>query len=129
MNLAIIQRLVISGCRGKIDRRVASSILYGRTVIKAGFPAHYMIHGKSFHDFTTRSEKLNSKENECDIADNASAFQMKTRSSRRNRTIISDTILKSNVSLSYEELERFLTRACNEKKHMFEGNFCFRRGL
>jgi len=118
MNLAIIQRLVISGCRGKIDRRVVSSILYGRTVIKAGFPVHYarMIHGKSFHDFTVRSEKLNSKENECDITDNASAFQMKTRSSRRNRTIISDTILKSNVSLSCEELERYLTQACNEKK-------------
>lgn len=110
MNLAMIQRLVISGCRSKIDinayRMVAPSlsVLHGRTeVIKAGFPVPHtcMIHGKSFHDSTIRSEKINSKESGCGIADNVSTFQMKTRPSRRNRTIISDTSPKYNVSLYF----------------------------
>ncbi|XP_077254923.1 required for meiotic nuclear division protein 1 homolog isoform X1 [Temnothorax americanus] len=107
MSLAMIQRLVIASCRGKIDidglRRVASSpgILHGRTaVINTWFPpTHYtrVIHRKPFHDSAIRSERINAKENEREVVDNISTFQIKKGPSRRNRVAISDKVLKSNA--------------------------------
>jgi len=109
MSLAVIQKLVISSCRGKIDinacRKIVSSlnILQERTsVIKAAFPVcrTCIIHTRHFHDSAIRLEKINPKENGIDVIDNISTFQIKKRPSRRNRVVISDDkILKSNVSL------------------------------
>jgi len=105
----MIQRLVISSCRGKIDinacRKIVPSlnILQGRTsVIKTEFPVYRtcIIHKRHFHDSAIRVEKINPKENGIDVIDNISTFQIKKRPPRRNRVVISDDkILKSNVSL------------------------------
>jgi len=101
----MIQRLVVSSCRGKINidayRRVASSlsVSYGRiAVIRPEFPAHYTctIH-RFLHDSAIRSEKINPKANGCDIVDTISTFQIKKSPSRRNRIVINDTILKPNT--------------------------------
>lgn len=114
MSLAMIQRLVISSCRGKADidayRRIVPSlsILRGTTVVKAVFPVHYICitHQRLFYDSTVRLEKINSKENGTVITDDISTFQIKKRSSRRNRAIINDDkILKSNVSSLYQDKE------------------------
>jgi len=107
MSLAVIQKLVISSCRGKIDnacRKIVSSlnILQERTsVIKAEFPVcrTCIIHKRHFHDSAICLEKLNPKENEIDVTDNISTFQIKNRPSRRRVVISDDKILKSNVSL------------------------------
>ncbi|XP_028047226.1 required for meiotic nuclear division protein 1 homolog [Monomorium pharaonis] len=95
MNLAIIQRLVLSSCRDKIDiyQRIVPSlnILRGRTVIKAGFSSYKCTVYKRFlHDSTIHSAKINPKENGTDIVDNISTFKIKKTPSRRNRVIIND---------------------------------------
>lgn len=111
MNLAMIQRLVISNCRGKIDidayRRIVPSlnILRGRTAaIKAGFPVYHTctIHKRLFHDSTIRLEKINPKGNGIGIINNISMFKIKKTSSRRSRVVINDDkIPKPNVSLAF----------------------------
>ncbi|KYN32556.1 hypothetical protein ALC56_13037 [Trachymyrmex septentrionalis] len=97
--LAMIQRLVISSCRGKIDidtyRRIIPSlnILRERTaVIKAEFSIYHMctVHKKHFYNSTIYLDKINPKENGIGIVDNVSTFQIKKRSPRRNRAIIND---------------------------------------
>lgn len=99
MILAMIQRLVISSCRSKIDidtyRRIIPSlnILRERTaVMKAEFSIYHMciIHKKHFYNSTICLDKVNPKENRIDIVDNVSTFQIKKRPSRRNRAIITD---------------------------------------
>lgn len=64
-----------------------------------------MLHSRSFYASAIRSERINSKENGCDVLANIPAFQIKKRSSRRNTAVISDKTPKPNVSSLYEELE------------------------
>lgn len=128
MSLAMIQRLVISSWRGKVDidayRRIVPTLNILRettTVIKAVFPVHHtcITHKRPFYDSAVCLEKINSKENGAGIIDNISTFQIKKRPSRRNRVIINDDkIPKSNVSslCQDEELKLYLTKSCNKKK-------------
>jgi len=111
MILAMIQRLVISNRRGKIDidtyRRIIPSlnILREKTAaIKAEFSIYMCIaHKKHFYNSTIYLDKV--KENGIGV-NNISTFQIKKRPSRRNRAIINDDkIPKLNVSLLCKELE------------------------
>ncbi|XP_011883039.1 PREDICTED: uncharacterized protein LOC105570452 [Vollenhovia emeryi] len=100
MSLAMIQRLVISGCRGvriDIDRTVAPclSALLGRTAATwTTFPR--AVPRRPLHDSAIRSERVNPRENGCGVADDISAFQLKKRPSRRSRSVISDRISQSD---------------------------------
>lgn len=136
----MIQRLVISSCRGKIDinafQRIKSSLSIlqqSATVIKTGFPVNRtcIIHKRSFHDSTNYLEKINSKKNGIGIINDISTFQIKKRLSRRNRIVINDDkILRPNVSLLYEELEYCFLQVCNEMEgSMYKRNFFVRHGL
>lgn len=103
----MIQRLVISSCRGKIDinafRRIKSSLSIlqqSAAVIKTGFPVNRtcIIHKRSFHNSANYLEKINSKKNGIGVINDISTFQIKKRPSRRNRIVMNDDkILRPNT--------------------------------
>lgn len=109
MSLAMIQRLVVSSCRGKVNvdacRGIVLSLSATRgwtTVTETRFPR------RSFYDSAIRSERINPpRKNGCGVLDNLSTLQIKKRSSRRNTGVLNDKTPKPNVSpKSYKFVRR-----------------------
>ncbi|KAL0118032.1 hypothetical protein PUN28_009014 [Cardiocondyla obscurior] len=105
MSLAMIQRLVLSSCRGKITinlpQRIASSlnVLLEKTVtIKDRNSAHYTcIVRRSFHESAISMGNISPKENDCDIVGNIPALQMKNSPIRRSRNTRNTQVPKPNT--------------------------------
>ncbi|XP_011695110.1 PREDICTED: uncharacterized protein LOC105454280 isoform X1 [Wasmannia auropunctata] len=102
MSLAMIQRIAISSCRGKVDidayRRIllpSLSVLRERTAVtEAGSSVCHacVIHKRPFHESTIlrELERINPKESGISVTDDISTFQMNKRPARRSRVVIKD---------------------------------------
>lgn len=106
----MIHRLVLSSCRSKINidaywKIVPSLRTLQKTsaMVQTEFPTYVMciIHKRLFHNSAIlQLQKNKLKENGTDVVENISTLQIKKRSTRRNKVVISDDkIPKPDVSL------------------------------
>ncbi|XP_070166201.1 required for meiotic nuclear division protein 1 homolog [Polyergus mexicanus] len=100
MSLRMIHRLALSSCRNKINIDAYWGIVPSlrtlqkeSTLVQRQFLTHdvCIIHKRLFHNSTIlQLQKNKLKENETGVVENISTFQIKKRSTRRNKAIISD---------------------------------------
>ncbi|KAM0725461.1 hypothetical protein ACS0PU_008947 [Formica fusca] len=100
MSLRMIHRLALSSCKNKINIDAYWGIVpslrtlqKGSTLVQTQFLTHdvCIIHKRLFHNSTIlQLQKNKLKENETGGVENISTFQIKKRSTRRNKAIISD---------------------------------------
>lgn len=110
MSLRIIHRLALSSCRNKINIDAYWGIVPSlrtlqkmSTLVQTQFLAHdvSIIHKRYFHNSTLlQLQKNKLKENETDVVENISTFQIKSRPARRHKAVICDEKSpKADVSL------------------------------
>lgn len=105
----MIHRFALSSCRNKINIdaywRIIPSLRTLQkisTLVQTQFLAHdvSIIHKRHFHNSTIlQLQKNKLKENETDVVENISTFQIKPRPNRRNKAVICDKSPKADVSL------------------------------